>query len=113
MNSLCPKFLHTLCFSEHHRKQIELQQINLEGYKLGATYCRKILLKGGVCIVIHKNYNYSNVDPSKYCKEHDIEACAIKLELTILNIYVVTVYRATCGNFNSSLNELDSIIKSL
>jgi hypothetical protein len=53
------------------------------------------------------------VDLSKYCKEHDIEACAIKLELTAPNIYVVTVYRAPCGNFNSFLAGLDSIIKSL
>jgi hypothetical protein len=34
----------------------------------------------------------------------------LELELTALNIYVVTVYRARCGN--SFLNGLDSIIKS-
>jgi hypothetical protein len=110
---LFPKFPHISCFSEHHLKQIEPEQINLEGYKLGATYCRKSILKCGVCIFVHKKYNYWNVDLSKYCKEQDIEACAIKLELTALNTYVVTVYRATCGNFNSYLNGLDSIIKSL
>jgi hypothetical protein len=97
MNSLCPKFPHTVCFLEHRLKQIELEQINLEG---GAPYCRKSLLKGGVCIFVHKKYNYSNVDPSKYCNEQGIEASAIKLELTALNIYVVTIYRAPCGNFN-------------
>jgi exonuclease III len=112
INSLCPKFPHTLCFSEHHLKQIELEQINLVGYKLDASYCRKSLLKGGVCIFVHKKYNYSNMDLSKYCKEHDIGACAIKLELTALNIYVVTVYRAPCGNFNLFLTGLDSTIKS-
>jgi hypothetical protein len=48
----------------------------------------------------------------KYCKEQDIEACVIKLELTALNTYVVTVYRDPCGNFNSFLNGLYSI-KSL
>jgi hypothetical protein len=46
INSLFPKFPHILCFSEHHLKHIELDQINLEGYKLGAAYCRKSLLKG-------------------------------------------------------------------
>jgi hypothetical protein len=54
INSLLLKFPHILCFSEHHLKQIELEQINLEGYKLGAAYCRKSLLKGGVCIFVHK-----------------------------------------------------------
>jgi hypothetical protein len=52
------------------------------------------------------------VDLNKYCKEQDIEACAIKLELTALKSCVVTVYRAPQGNFNSFLNGLDSIIKS-
>jgi hypothetical protein len=113
INSLFPKFPHILRFPEHHLKQIELKQVNLEGYKIGAAYCRKSLLKGGVCIFVHKKYNHSNMDLSKYYKEQDIEACALKLELTALNIHVFTVYRAPCDNFNSSLNGLDSIIKSL
>jgi hypothetical protein len=78
INSWFPKFSHILCFSEHHLKQEELEQINLEDYKLGATYCIKSLLKGGVCIFVHKKYNYSNGDLSKYCKEQDIEACGMK-----------------------------------
>jgi hypothetical protein len=68
-------------FLEHHLKQIELEQINLECYKLGAAYCRKSLLKGVVCIFVHKKYNYSIVDLSKYCKEQDIEASILKLEM--------------------------------
>jgi hypothetical protein len=113
INSLFPKFPHILCFSEHHLKQTELEQVNLEGYKLGVAYCRKSLLKGGVCIFVHKKYNYSNGDLSKYCKGNDIKACTLKLELTPLNIHVVTVSRAPGGNCNSSLNGLYSIIKSL
>jgi hypothetical protein len=45
INSSFPKFPHILCFSEHHLKQIEQEQINLEGYKLGAACCRKYLIK--------------------------------------------------------------------
>jgi exonuclease III len=71
------------------------------------------LPKGGIGIFIHEKYNYLYVDLSKFCKDQDIEACALKLQLTALNIYVVTVYRAPCGNFNSFLNGLVSIIKSL
>jgi hypothetical protein len=97
INSLIPKFPHILCFSEHHLKQIELEQINLDGYELSAAYCRKYLLKGGVCIFVHKKYKFSNGDLSKYCSEQDIEACALKLDLTALNIHVVTVYRVPCA----------------
>jgi exonuclease III len=113
ISSLFPSFPHVMCFSDHHLKQIELEQINLEGYKLGAAYCRKSLRKGGVCIFVNKKYNFSNVDLSKHCNEQNIEACALKLELPTLNIYVISLYRAPCGNFNSFLNGLDSIIKSL
>jgi hypothetical protein len=43
INSLFPKFPHVICFSERHLKQIELEEINLEGYK---------------CSFVHKEYNY-------------------------------------------------------
>jgi hypothetical protein len=49
------------------------------------------------------------VDLRKYCKEQDIEASAIKLELTARNIYVVTVYTAPCGNF-LSVFQIPSVI---
>jgi exonuclease III len=112
MNSLFPRFPNVLCFSEHNLKQTELEH-NLEGYKLGAAYCRKSLLKGRVCICVHKEYNFSNVDLSEHSKEQDMGACALKLELVALNIHVVTFYRVPCFNFNSFLNGLVSITKSL
>jgi hypothetical protein len=58
INSVFPKFPHILCFLEHRLKQLELDQTNLDGYKLGAAYCRKSLLKGGVSIFVHEKYNY-------------------------------------------------------
>jgi hypothetical protein len=36
-----------------------------------------------------------------------------KLESSVLNICVIAVYRAPCGNFNSFLIGLDGVIKSL
>jgi hypothetical protein len=71
---------HIWCFSEHHLKQLELEQINLQGYKLGAAYCRKTLLKGGVCIFVPKAYNYLTMDVSKYCSEQDIEGLCMKIK---------------------------------
>jgi hypothetical protein len=100
------------CFSEHHRKQFELDEISLDGYKLSATYCRKFVEKGGVWIFVHENLNYLNINVSKYCKDQDIESCALKLESTGLHICVIGVYRAPCGDFNSFVIGLDGIIKS-
>ena len=36
-SSMYPNFPHILCFSEHHLKNFELDQINVNGYNLGAT----------------------------------------------------------------------------
>jgi exonuclease III len=49
----------------------------------------------------------------KYCKEQDIEACALKLEYTFFNICVISAYRAPSGYFSLFLNGLDRILNSL
>jgi hypothetical protein len=36
INFLFPNCPHILCFSEHHLKQFQINQINLDGYKLCA-----------------------------------------------------------------------------
>jgi exonuclease III len=114
ISSMCPNLPHILCLSEHHLKQLELDQIHLEGYKLASSYCRKSLEKGGVCIFAHKNLNCLNINCNKYCREQDIEVCALKLESVLLcNICVLAVYRAPNSNFNLFLNGLDNIINSL
>jgi len=44
--------LHILCLSEHHLSESEIQLIHLTNYSLGANYCRKTFLKGGVNIFV-------------------------------------------------------------
>ena len=63
-SSIYPNFPHILCFSEHHLKNFELDQINVDGYNLGAAYCRKIVKRGGICIFVCNNLNYTNIDLS-------------------------------------------------
>jgi hypothetical protein len=54
MSSMSPNSPHILCFSEHHLKKFELDQINVDGYRLGAAYCRQVVKRGGVCIFVQK-----------------------------------------------------------
>jgi exonuclease III len=108
-----PNFPHILCFSEHHLKNSELDQINTDGYNLGAAYCRQIVKRVGVCIFVRTNLNYTNIDLSAYCKDQDIEVCALNLKLTFSNLRIMTVYRAPTGNFEAFLNRLDNILKTL
>jgi exonuclease III len=111
--SVHPNLPHILCFTEHHLKQLELDQVHLVGYKLASSYCRKSMEKGGVCIFVHKSLNFLNINISRYGKDQDIEVCALKPESVFLNICVLVVYRAPGGNFSFFLSRLDSIINSL
>ena len=76
-------------------------------------YCRQIVKRGGVCIFVRNNLNYTNIDLSAYCKDQDIEVCAQNLKLTFSNLRIMTVYRAPTGNFEAFLNRLNSILKTL
>ena len=54
ISSISPNFPQVLCFSEHHLKTFELDQININGYKLGAAQSRQVLKGGCVCIFVQK-----------------------------------------------------------
>jgi len=113
ISSMSPHSPHILCFSEHHLKKFELDQINIDGYRLGAAYCRQVVKIGGVCIFVQKHPEYTNIDLGKYCSNQDTEVCVLKLKSTFFNACIMTAYRAPTGNFNLFLNRLDDIIKTL
>jgi hypothetical protein len=77
---LCPNFPDILCFTEHHLNQSKSEHIYLDNYNLGAIYCRQYLKMGGVSIFVHGKLKFSNININEFCKDQDIEACAIQLE---------------------------------
>jgi hypothetical protein len=70
---------HILCLSEHHFSTKIIQTIIIDNYNLGAYYCRKYAKCVGVCIFIHKSYQFINMDLDSHCIEQDFEVCAIRL----------------------------------
>ena len=68
LSHLHPAFPHILCFTEHHMNLLELQQANIDSYKLGANYCRTLYEKGGVCTYIHKSLKFVNIDLKNIAK---------------------------------------------
>jgi len=110
---LHPDFPHVLCLTEHHLKYSQLEEVHIEGYKLGAHFCRQIREKGGVVIFVHNSLGFINIDIVIHCKDQDIEICALKLSFGTLNICVLTLYRAPSGNVSSFLLKLDTILQSL
>jgi len=86
---------------------------HIESYNLGVYYCRQLHEKGGLAIYVHKSLCFSNTDIIKHCEENVIEICALKLSFGILNVCVLTLYRApscTCSHF---LLKLDTILHLL
>jgi hypothetical protein len=110
---MSPNLPHILCFSEHHLKHAELDQINIESFKLCTAYCRQSIKKGGICVFIQKGLEYSKIDVNKYCKEQDIEICMLNLKTTTFSSHIMVLYRAPTGNFNLFLNRLDDSIQSI
>jgi len=92
---------------------LEKSHVNIEGYTTGAQFCRVSYEKGGVIIYAHNSLKFMNTDLSEYCKEKDIEICAVKLIINSLNMCITTIYRAPTGNFNFFLQNLDNVLQFL
>jgi exonuclease III len=81
-------------------------------YKLGAIYSRATLRCGGVCIHIHEEITYSNINLQCYCKEQDLEIVAIKFNFNKSSFLIYCVYRAPSGNLEYFYEQLDSILNA-
>jgi exonuclease III len=78
-----------------------------------AQYCRKLLLKGGVCIYVNNNLTSSCLNLEVFCRDKIIEVCGVKFKFQGRDIYLLTVYRSPSGNFNNFINQLENIVHSL
>jgi exonuclease III len=111
--SLYPDLPDILCISEHYLNSIQIQLISPEEYNLGAEFCRQSFHKVGVCMYILKRFSFSVINILKYCKDKDLEACAVKFKSSSMNICIFTVYRSPSGNFQFLLNGLENILKKI
>jgi hypothetical protein len=49
----------------------------------------------------------------KYCREHDIEVSALKLQFNSVNMCILTFYKAPTGNVNYHTHQLNAILHTL
>jgi hypothetical protein len=82
---LSPNFPHVLCLTEHHLKDSEIDLRYVGNYKCGAKFCRKSFKNGGVSIFMHNIVQCTNIELGEFCKEQDIEVCAVKINFFIFN----------------------------
>jgi hypothetical protein len=69
VNTIVANPPHVLCFTEHHLKTYQLDNILFQNYKLVAKFCRKIYRNGGVCIYIHESFQFCNVNVHNFVKK--------------------------------------------
>jgi hypothetical protein len=64
-----------------------------------------------VAIHIHQSIQGSKVSIDTYCKEKDIEMCAMKFTYHELKISIITIYRSSTGNFDFFLCNLEIVLQ--
>ena len=111
-NFLFLDYPHIMCFTEHHLKDYEIDNLPIDHFKLGSKFCRHEFKKGGVCIFIREDLEFFTISLDKYCKEKDIEVCAVKLNLTSIKLIILAIYRSPSGNFTNFLKNLDSVLNA-
>jgi exonuclease III len=65
-----------------------------------------------VFIFVHKELEFFSISLDKYCKEKDTEVCAMILNVTPIQIFILAVYRSPSSNFTNFLKNLDSVLNT-
>jgi len=112
--SLCVNPPHIICFTEHHLGINEIYTIILlANYILGGKFCKNTFKNGGVCIFTHESIQSSNINLSEFCKEKELDMCAVKLHLPSHETCIITIYRSASGNFKYFKDNLEKILSMI
>lgn len=82
-----------LCLSEHFLSESELDAFHIPGYSTATGYCRSLLQKGGVCILVSDIFQFQVVDVSSFCVEGVCEFAAAKVEIAGVWYFFLGLYR--------------------
>jgi len=88
-----------LCYSEHHLKSYQLNNVLIQIYNLVAKFWRNTFKNGGVCIYTHDSIQFSSINVVHFCKVKDLEACDIKVHLPSYTFYIVVIHPVTLNIF--------------
>ena len=62
---------------------------------------------------IQKYFPLLVINIEKFCKNKELEACALRLDFLPFEVCIITVYRSSNGNFQYSIKGLDNIINTI
>jgi hypothetical protein len=98
-NTLIPDYPSIMCLTEHHLRDYEIDNLPIDQFQLGSRFCRQDLKNGEVCIFVREDFDFVSITLDKYCKEKDIEVCALRLQKPPMQLIIVAIYRSPSGNF--------------
>jgi exonuclease III len=104
---------HIICLTEHHLGSNEIDTVALTNYSLGAKFCRNTFKNGGVRIFTYEFIQFTNINLDKFCKEKDLDICAVKLHLSSFKVCIITIYRSPSGNFQYFIDNLEKILSMI
>ena len=82
----------------------------MDDYILGAEFSRRSFHKGGgVFIFLQKYFPFSVINIEKFCKDKELEACALIFDVLHFKVCIITIYRSPNGNFQYFIKVLDNI----
>ena len=108
-----PKLPNVICLTEHHLKELEIENLSIDHYTLGAKFCRQTLKQGGSSIFVHNSLDFNTIDLHEISIEQDIEIFAVKIKFSPILIYVISIYRSPTGNFTHFIEGIDKILNQL
>jgi hypothetical protein len=82
-----------------------LSLANIENY----CFSRCRFQKGDVCIFVHKDIRFSQVDLLNYSVEKFLEIC-VKFEFSCRGLIIVCLYRSPSGDFCQFLKLLEQVL---
>jgi hypothetical protein len=85
----------------------------MDDYILGAKVSRRSFHKGVSFIFVQKYFPFSVINIEKFCKDKQLEACALILDVLCFKVCIITVYRSLNGNFQYFIKILDNIINKI
>ena len=104
---------HILYLTEHHLQSSEILNIHLENYSLSAYFCRRSLKQGGVSIFASNDLQIQDINLQLYVKEKDLEICALNIQISLINLLVICLYRSPMGDFAYFLDQLELVLCKL
>lgn len=98
-----------ICLTETFIKKGSEKNLNLNGYKLAASFCRK-KRRGGSCILLGHDLDYKIIEVEQ-AMLYLFECCAIELKQH--KLIIVCIYRTPNSKIDTFMTQLQALISKL